>query len=275
MKKNKNILSLRKYMLLTLGLLSSITMVENTFAIEAGMDKKGYDISALSDRSDLGFKSSSVDVTMLLRNASGREAKRNLKVKTLEKENENVGDKSIGIFYKPADISGTALLSHAKILDADSQWLFLKSSKRVKRISSKNKSGPFLGSEFAFEDFTSQELNKYTHKWIKSDTCADMKCDVIKRVPRYEFSGYSYLLVWIDKNVHQVRKTEFYDRKGDLLKTLNLEKYKNYNGYWRAHSTFMENHQTKKSTNIMYGEYTFNVGLKESDFNKARLGSIR
>ena len=56
----------------------------------------------------------------------------------------------------PRDIEGTALLSHAKILDADDQWLYLPALKRVKRISSSNKSGPFVGSEFAFEDFTAR-----------------------------------------------------------------------------------------------------------------------
>ena len=37
------------------------------------------------------------------------------------------------------------------------QWLYLPALKRVKRIASDNKSGPFMGSEFAYEDIASQE----------------------------------------------------------------------------------------------------------------------
>lgn len=257
-----------------LALSFSVADIDSVNAQESGAGEKGFEISARSDRSDRGFASSDVEVTMILHNASGSEARRSMEVKTLEVPDENAGDKSIVIFNKPADISGTALLSHAKILDADDQWLLLNSLNRVKRISSKNKSGPFMGSEFAFEDFTSLELNKYTHEWVKEDACGELKCDVIKRVPRYEFSGYSSLLVWIDKDVYQVRKIEYYDRKGDLLKTLTLNDYKNYNGFWRALSWEMINHQTKKRTNLIFGDYAFNIGLQDSDFVKERLKRI-
>ena len=96
-----------------------------------------------------------------MRNKAGREATRALRITTLEIPDEQVGDRSLIVFESPPDIDGTALLSHAKILDPDDQWLYLPALKRVKRISSVNKSGPFVGSEFAFEDFTALELNKY------------------------------------------------------------------------------------------------------------------
>ena len=49
------------------------------------------------------------------------------------------------IFDTPADVEGTIFLSHTKIKKPDDQWLFLPALKRVKRISSSNKSGPFMG----------------------------------------------------------------------------------------------------------------------------------
>ena len=125
------------------------------------IEERGFEIAARSDRSDVGFADSEVSLTMLLRNKAGQETQRSLQIRTLEKADESVGDRSLVLFDSPRDIEGTALLSHAKILDPDDQWLFLPALKRVKRISSANKSGPFVGSEFAFEDFTSLELNKY------------------------------------------------------------------------------------------------------------------
>jgi len=239
-------------------------------------EKKGFEIAARSDRSDVGFGDSLVELKMVLRNATGKETTRELSLKTLEKPNEQVGDKSLIVFSKPRDIGGTALLSYAKILKADDQWLYLPALKRVKRISSANKSGPFVGSEFAFEDFTSQELNKYSYKYLRSEDCGALVCDVIERVPRYKDSGYSKQIGWIDQADNQVRKIEFYNRRGDLLKTLSLKHYRQYmNKYWRPHQLFMVNHQTKKSTDLIYSEFRFKTGFGDRDFNKAVLKRIR
>ena len=237
--------------------------------------QKGYDISANSDRSDVGFSDSTVDAQMVLRNAAGQQTTRDLSFATLEKENESVGDKSLVIFNSPRDVEGTALLSHAKILDPDDQWLFLPALKRVKRISSANKSGPFVGSEFAFEDFTTTELNKFTYKYIGEGEFEGMKADIVERFPRYEKSGYTKQIAWIDQEVFQTRKVEFYDRKGELLKTLILSDYREYDGVWRSHKFSMTNHQTNKSTDIVFGDYRFKTGLDNKDFQQGILTRLR
>lgn len=239
-------------------------------------EDKGFDIAARSDRSDRGFIDSDVKLTMVLRNKAGQESKRTLDFTTLEVADENVGDKSLIVFNSPADIDGTALLSHAKILEPDNQWLYLPALKRTKRISSVNKSGPFVGSEFAFEDFTALELNKYTYKFIGTEDLGGLICDVVERYPRYEHSGYTRQVSWVDQKDFQVRKVEFYDRRGDLLKTLKLEEYRQYeDSYWRAHKLLMVNHQTGKSTDLLYGEYIFKKGLKNRDFSKNVLKRLR
>ena len=238
-------------------------------------DQKGFDIAARADRTDRGFGDSEVNMEMVLRNAAGAESRRSLRFKTLEVPDESVGDKSLVLFNSPRDIQGTALLSYAKILDPDDQWLYLQALKRVKRISSANKSGPFVGSEFAFEDFTSLELNKYTYLYLKEETIDGLAMDVVERFPRYENSGYTRQIAWIDQEVFQIRKVEFYDRRGDLLKTLSLLNYREYNGIWRAQKLSMVNHQTGKSTDLVYDEYRFGVGLTENDFVKGKLARLR
>lgn len=239
-------------------------------------EDKGFEIAARSDRSDRGFIDSEVKLTMTLRNKAGQESNRTLLIKTLELPDEEVGDKSLIVFNNPADIDGTALLSHAKILDPDDQWLYLPALKRTKRISSVNKSGPFVGSEFAFEDFTALELNKYTYKYLREEEYNGMPTDVVERYPRYEHSGYTRQVSWIDQKDFQVRKVEFYDRRGDLLKTLVLEDYKQYEDkYWRSHKMLMVNHQTGKSTDLLYSDYVFKKGLRDRDFSKGVLKRLR
>lgn len=241
--------------------------------------EKGYAIAARSDRTDRGFTDSEVTSTMVLRNAQGKESKRVMFQRTLEVADESLGDKSILVFESPADVEGTALLSHARILDPDDQWLYLPALKRVKRISSKNKSGPFVGSEFAFEDFTAQELNKYDYNYLRSEACPDdasRTCDVLERTPKYEFSGYTKQIGWVDQTDYQGRKIDYYDRKGELLKTLTFSDYKQYdNKYWRAHELKMVNHVTGKSTDFLFSDYEFGLGLKDNDFVKGVLARVR
>ena len=239
------------------------------------LEKKGYDIAARSDRTDRGFSDSTVKLSMVLRNAAGKESSRALEIKTFEVQDENVGDKSLVIFDSPRDIKGTALLSHAQILEPDDQWLFLPALKRVKRISSTNKSGPFVGSEFAFEDFTATELNKYNYKWLRSEACGELTCDVVERYPRYENSGYTKQISWIDQSIYQVRQLDFYDRKDSLLKSLDFKDYREYqDGIWRAHTFSMLNLQTEKSTDLIYSDYQFKTGLTENDFVKGILKRV-
>ena len=246
-------------------------------------ERKGFEISAASDRSDRGFGDSEVEVTMVLRNAAGQETSREMRFTTLEVPDEAVGDKTLVLFNTPKDVEGTALLSHAKMVEPDDQWLYLPALKRVKRISSKNKSGPFVGSEFAYEDFTSTELNKYNYTWLREEACgevaSDLTCDVVERTPRYEYSGYTRQVSWIDQAHQQLRKVEFYDRQNTLLKTLTLTEYRPYElvdqSIWRFHKLGMTNHKTQKSTDLIFKDYVFNNNLADNDFVKGRLSRLR
>lgn len=256
--------------------LAVVTILSAAFAYGETPEEKGYRIAAASDHNDKGFESSSAKLTMILRNAAGAEARRTLNIQTLEKIDDTVGDKSIVLFTSPPDVDGTALLSHAKILEPDDQWLYLPALRRVKRISSRNKSGPFMGSEFAFEDFTGQELNKFTYKYLKVEPHGEFLCDVIERVPRYEYSSYTRQIIWIDQKLLVARKVEFFDRRNEHLKTVIFENYQQYNGlYWRPHIARMSNHQTEKSTVLEYEDYQFKIGLTERDFTRAVLETLR
>ncbi len=161
--------SLLLYGVLAVGLVN-IARADSVDGLTA--EDRGYAVAARSDRSDRGFADSKVELKMVLRNKAGKETTRSLRLTTLEIPNEDLGDKSLIIFDTPVDIEGTALLSHARILDPDDQWLYLPALKRTKRISSVNKSGPFVGSEFSFEDFTALELNKYDYRYIGEEAAA-------------------------------------------------------------------------------------------------------
>ena len=173
-------------------------------------------------------------------------------------------------------MKGTAFLSFTKKEGADDQWLYLPALKRVKRIASANKSGPFMGSEFAYEDLTSPEVEKYDYLHLRDEELDGQATFVVQRTPRYQHSGYRRQIVWIDKAHYRALKVEYYDRKDALLKTLLLSEYQQYLGkHWRAHKMHMVNHQTGKSTRLEWSNYEFKNGYTDRDFDRNTLKRVR
>ena len=94
--------------------------------------------------------------------------------------------------------------------------------------------------------------------------------------PGYEHSGYTKQVAWIDQQDFQVRRVEFYDRRGDLLKTLTLRDYRRYHEkYWRAQELLMVNHKTAKETDFLFSEFEFGAGLKDGNFDRSGLTRLR
>ncbi len=233
-------------------------------------EEKGLAIAVEADRRDTGFEDFTSELTMLLKNRQGEESLRYMRVRTLEVPED--GDKSLTIFDRPRDVQGTALLTFSHKTGPDDQWLYLPALKRVKRIASRNKSGPFMGSEFAYEDIASQEVEKYTYRYLRDEAYEGHVCFVIERDPVDKYSGYTRQVVWIDKAEYRPLKIDFYDRKNDPLKTLTFDDYQQYlDQYWRAGKMFMINHQTGKSTLLSWTNYQFRTGLSVADFNRTSL----
>lgn len=248
-------------------------------ALAATPEERGLEIAAEADRRDTGFGDSSARLKMILRNRHGQESTREIRNRTLEQADD--GDKSLVIFDLPRDVKGTAFLTFSHKTGNDDQWLYLPALKRVKRISSSNKSGPFMGSEFAYEDISSQELEEYTYKYLRDETLSDEASGeqatfVIERYPVDPKSGYTRQIVWFDQAEYRALKIEYYDRKDSLLKTLTYHGYQQYlERYWRPERMEMINHQTGKSTDLLWEDYVFGNGYVSEDFDRASLARAR
>jgi outer membrane lipoprotein-sorting protein len=238
------------------------------------LEEKGLAIATEVDSHDQGWGDSTASMKMLLRNKQGEESTRAIRIKSLEVIGD--GDKGLTIFDSPKDVKGTAFLSFSHVTKPDDQWLYLPALKRVKRISSANKSGPFMGSQFSFEDLASFEVDKYKYKYLRDETLGNQETFVVENYPQYEYSGYTRQVVWIDKQRYIPLKVEYYDRKNALLKTLQFNDYKQYlNKYWRAQEQVMKNHQNGKSTVLTLSDYRFQNGFNERDFERNSLKRSR
>jgi outer membrane lipoprotein-sorting protein len=240
----------------------------------AHADKRGLEIATEVSARDAGWVDFTASMKMTLSDRKGRTTTREIHSKTLEVDGD--GDKVMSLFKTPKDIKSTAMLTFSHKLDSDDQWLYLPALKRVKRISSRNKSGPFMGSEFSFEDLGSQEFEKYEHTFLGEDTFEGIKVFKLKQTPLYRYTGYKKQIVWIDAQRYIPLKISFYDRKDSPLKTLLFKNYQQYlDKFWRAGTMVMSNHQNKKTTTLSWDNYQFKTGLKAKDFKSNKLKRLR
>lgn len=232
--------------------------------------EQGRAIAEEAERRDTGWGDVSSTGVMILRDSQGRESRRAFKSQTVEVIADDLGDRSVIVFTEPRDIRGTATLTHSKVEPADDdQWLFLPAIKRVKRISSSNRTGKFVGSEFSFEDLGAEEIDDFSYNHQGKEPCPTdpaLTCFKGETFPLNTKSGYSKRVGWIDTEHYRLQKVEFYNRRGELEKIMTFEGYQQYLGqFWRPAKMLMVNVQTKKSTDLLWDNYKFNTGLTSGD----------
>ena len=257
--------------LLSLGILAATLLPAGDARADDISNPRGLEIATEVDLRDRGWGDVTVEGEMVLKNKAGSESVRKFRSTILEAEDVAAGDMSIITFSQPRDVRGTSLLTHSKIEpDDDSQWIFLPAVKRVKRISSSNRTGKFVSSEFSYEDLGSEEVADNHHIWIEDAPCAhdaSLTCAAVESRPKNKKSGYSRRISYIDLAKYRVHQIDFYNRRGDLEKTLKFSDYQQYlDSYWRAHVMTMNNSQTGKSTTLTWNDYSFANGLSDRDF---------
>ena len=259
---------------LVLALVCFCLPIAHAIAQEETPEDKGLRIAHEASARNDGFGDFTAGMTMVLRDRHGRESVRQMRFKVLEVPED--GDKSLFVFDQPRDVQGTALLTHAHINAQDDQWLYLPALKRVKRINAAKRSGAFMGSEFSYEDMSSQEVEEYTYKYLRDEPCGELTCTVIEQIPLDERSGYSRKIVWQDAIELRTWKMELYDRKNSHLKTLTFADYRQYvDRYWRAGNQTMVNHLTGASTVLEWSDFRFRNNLEESEFTQTALRRVR
>jgi hypothetical protein len=249
---------------------------EGQFSIDGlSPEAAGLAIFVEADRRASGYQDLKVELEMTLYTGGNRASSRSLSIRQLEMTDD--GDRLLVVFDTPKSIRGTALLSYAHKTEPDDQWLYLPALKRVKRIASQNKSGPFLSSEFAFEDMALQEVEKYSYRLLETRAEEDGLTYLVERVPTDDHSGYARQIVSLDAAELRTRHIEYFDRQDRPLKTLAVSGYALYeNQYWKPERMLMSNVQTGKSTELLWRNYQFRNGLEaDRDFSTNSLRRIR
>ncbi|MEE4283593.1 MAG: outer membrane lipoprotein-sorting protein [Pseudomonadales bacterium] len=260
---------------LLLALILPVTGATKTVDSLAAAQARGLQIFTEADQRQSGYGDMEVALKMILRTAKGTETERNLSIRQMEMPAD--GDRVLIEFESPADIRGTALLSHAHKTADDDQWLFLPALRRVKKVALRNRNGAFLGSEFTFEDLAVPELEKYDYLYLRDDVLDGLPVYVVQRIARSKYSGYSREVFWIDQAHLRAQQVEYFDEDKRRTKLLRFSDYTLHaERFWKPGYMSMQNLETGKSTDLVWQDYRFGIGFQpERDFSINTLRRIR
>lgn len=229
-------------------------------------DARGRAIQERVYASDAGYRDEVVSGVLSMENG----ARRTFTMSTLEREPG--GDKRVVVFQEPRDLAGFVSLNHSELIEPDQQWIFLPQLNRTRRLSSRDKTGSFAGSEFSYEDIVRSELDKYAYRSLGAGSCgAGQPCERVENLPLYPFSGYSKQIELIDMEILQPRRIDYYDLAGKHFKTLEFFDYERVGRFWRPRRSVMTNVVTGAVSEIRWSGYRFASGLSEADFGVDRI----
>jgi hypothetical protein len=184
--------------------------------------------------------------------------------------NANGMEKKIMFFISPADVRNTAFMSWSYEQEgkADDQWIYLPALKRTKRIASDNKSDYFMGSDFTYDDLGDRHPSADRHQIIGEETIKGETCYIVESVSLAQDYQYSRTVSWISRDKWLGLKKEFYDPDGERLKTLNVEKFEEIDGYWIILHSRMHHVQKQHTTDMQLSEVVIDSGISDQQFTE-------
>lgn len=190
-------------------------------------------------------------------------------------------EKRTVLFYEsPKNIRNTGFLTWDYPDNAidDDQWLYLPAMRKIRRISASDRGDYFLGTDFSYEDIKNENkpnLADYTYKRLGVEVVDGVECVVVEGLPVNETVaaelGYSRVVTRIDPNNWMARLTEFWDTKGNPLKTIHVSDIRQVHEIWTAHSILARSHKTGHETRFTFSEVDYLTEVKDDLFHTRRL----
>lgn len=173
-------------------------------------------------------------------------------------------------FVKPLIAKGIGYLSWQYRNGDYEQWLFLPRLKVAKKISRKDKSHSFMGTEFSYEELSGRDLDAAVYSLVDQDTCDGDSCYVIDATPLGE-SQYSRRRIWVNRRQWIIKRVEFFNDREQKVKILSLPEHEKISGYWTVKSMIMRNLQNGNKTTLTLSDVRYNTGLRDDFFTETFL----
>jgi len=229
------------------------------------LSQTGYDIAKKVDERQKP-KDVKADLTMVLTNKKGK-----TRTSTIRSISKDESKKQIIWFLAPADDKGVAFLKIEHDDKDDEMRLWLPAFNKVRRISAKQKSDNFMGSDMSYEDMTNRNLDDYTYKLAGTEIFDDIECFVLESTPKKGLkSEYSRHRALIAKSNYVLLQEKSFDKKNKLLKIKEV-KSAQQKGYDVPIEIYVENVQKKHNTRLVFDNFELDTNVKDNLFQQKNL----
>ncbi|MFN0038396.1 MAG: outer membrane lipoprotein-sorting protein [Burkholderiales bacterium] len=218
------------------------------------------------------YQDSISQTTMTLTNKEGKQRVRKT-FGTSKLQANGIDNMRMTRFLEPTDVKGTVSLLIEQSEKDDDIWIYLPSTKKVRRLISSNKKDSFVGTDFSYGDIIGHKPKEWTHTLVKEEAVDGADCYVIESTPINASvksnSGYSKRILWIQKDTFVSLKVDFYDESGDLLKQARFSNIKLADAVKKRYQPLLleaHNVQTEHKTQIRIDESKSNTGVKSDYF---------
>ena len=187
------------------------------------------------------------------------------------------GSRTVIVFQRPANVAGTRFLTMDNASGGSDQWIYLPDLNRVRRISASESSGSFMGTDFSYDDISLLDRNVAldTHTLLREETLNGRLCHVIQSVPKSSSDQYSKTISWVDKNNFSIYKAEMYNRRGELIKLMEMSNYSDVQGRTIPMQTKVSTDGAGTSTTIFIDIIKYDDPIPEGVFTTAYLETGR
>jgi outer membrane lipoprotein-sorting protein len=148
------------------------------------------------------------------------------------KDDAKGNSRTVIVFQRPANVAGTRFLTIDNAAGDPDRWIYLPALNKVRRVAASESGGSFMGTDFSYDDISAadREANLDTHTLLREETLNGTACYVIQSVPRDSGYQYSKTINWIEKKNSLIYRSELYDRRGTLVKLLEMSNYQEVDG---------------------------------------------
>lgn len=183
-------------------------------------------------------------------------------------------------FVEPASLEGTALLSwdHADPARDDEQWLYLPALRKARRVAMSERGRAFLGTDLTFEEMkkeTRVAAEDYVWRTIGVDAVDGRPAYVVEAIPVDEETaaelGYGRVELRVDAEQWIPRRASYWDRRGEPLKTIQLEDVREVQGIWTPHRVEAVDARTGHRTTLRFEDVDYQRELPADLFVESAL----
>ncbi|MEW5755624.1 MAG: outer membrane lipoprotein-sorting protein [Pseudomonadota bacterium] len=185
-------------------------------------------------------------------------------------------DKFAIFFSAPSDVRNVAfLIENPKEAQGkeDSQWMYLPISRQIRRISTSDKRGAFMGSEYAYADLDKVRVKDYRQKILGEEPVSGRPCYVVEREPAspeiLTKTGYHKLKVWVDKQNYLIMRQDFFDVKGVLIKQMRTQSVATIDGIDSIMLSETEHFIDGTRSEMRFNQLKYNVELDDTFFTQS------